>query len=364
MGKHYINVIQEEGFFYYEHQYTSRSETEKDNYLKGKIGLVSFVWHVFRTTSEYRKTSFDECLKWAKTLQAKTVKPVSLLIEKQIEPINENMKRCSKCGEIKPKTEFGKCSKEKDGLVYQCKNCRNEYERKKDHARKAIKRLEKEVDSTSENSIEATIQENNKIKKMLFPNTIIPKRKYYIHKRKMGTYYVEFINQVTGKKMSAKSTGKHTKEEAIEIVESWLKNGIPPKYRMNISHAHEQTVDAIILALMDVKLTKKDVARIAAYLTKDFMTIDLEYLIEKNEELKAIYNKEKDNYRTLKHNAKAFFTRHNNINPSVTDETLKYNHERLVGIRKQLLYLERRIKKIKQGDKNGKREIERSDECG
>lgn len=37
------------------------------------------------------------------------------------------MKQCSRCGKIKPASEFTKCSSSKDGLHYWCKQCKNEY---------------------------------------------------------------------------------------------------------------------------------------------------------------------------------------------------------------------------------------------
>lgn len=47
-----------------------------------------------------------------------------------IEVLPSGMKRCSKCNEVKPVTEFGKLSKAKDGLRYHCKECRNKYYQK------------------------------------------------------------------------------------------------------------------------------------------------------------------------------------------------------------------------------------------
>lgn len=40
------------------------------------------------------------------------------------------MKRCTKCGLEKPESEFGKCSRAKDGLSWWCKECRRTYSRK------------------------------------------------------------------------------------------------------------------------------------------------------------------------------------------------------------------------------------------
>jgi hypothetical protein len=40
------------------------------------------------------------------------------------------MKRCTKCGEIKPLSEFGNHRLTKDGLAYRCKQCAREHARK------------------------------------------------------------------------------------------------------------------------------------------------------------------------------------------------------------------------------------------
>ena len=42
---------------------------------------------------------------------------------------NEPTKRCTKCQEMKPFSEFSKNSRRPDGLVYWCKVCVNEYAR-------------------------------------------------------------------------------------------------------------------------------------------------------------------------------------------------------------------------------------------
>lgn len=44
-----------------------------------------------------------------------------------IKLLPEGFKRCCKCNEIKAKTEYGKCSKAKDGLRYECNICRSKY---------------------------------------------------------------------------------------------------------------------------------------------------------------------------------------------------------------------------------------------
>lgn len=51
-----------------------------------------------------------------------------------IEILPEGMKRCATCEEVKPKNEYGKQSKAKDGLRYSCTECRNkEYMSNREH---------------------------------------------------------------------------------------------------------------------------------------------------------------------------------------------------------------------------------------
>jgi len=53
------------------------------------------------------------------------------------------------------------------------------------------------------------------------------RREYYLHKRKSGVYYVEFIDKTSGEKMSARSTGETDKVKAQVKAELWKINGIP-----------------------------------------------------------------------------------------------------------------------------------------
>ena len=45
----------------------------------------------------------------------------------------EGMRRCVKCGRTLPVSEFGVCSRRKDGMQYECKDCRNRYGRELYH---------------------------------------------------------------------------------------------------------------------------------------------------------------------------------------------------------------------------------------
>ena len=51
-------------------------------------------------------------------------------------------------------------------------------------------------------------------------------RQYYLHKR-AGIWYAELIDQETGRKLTARSTGTKIRDEALLTIAEWLKNGIP-----------------------------------------------------------------------------------------------------------------------------------------
>jgi integrase len=53
------------------------------------------------------------------------------------------------------------------------------------------------------------------------------RREYYLHKRKNGIFYVEFVNPENGKKMSARSTGETDQVKAQVKAELWKQSGIP-----------------------------------------------------------------------------------------------------------------------------------------
>jgi len=53
------------------------------------------------------------------------------------------------------------------------------------------------------------------------------RREYYLHKRKNGIYYVEFVDMVSGKKLSARSTWEKDRIKAQVKAEMWKVQGIP-----------------------------------------------------------------------------------------------------------------------------------------
>ena len=53
------------------------------------------------------------------------------------------------------------------------------------------------------------------------------RREFYLHKRKNGIFYVEYVNPENGKKLPARSTGETDKQKASLKAEFWKENGIP-----------------------------------------------------------------------------------------------------------------------------------------
>ena len=52
-------------------------------------------------------------------------------------------------------------------------------------------------------------------------------REYYLHKRKNGIFYVEYVNLENGKKLSARSTGESGLLKAQVKAELWKVGGLP-----------------------------------------------------------------------------------------------------------------------------------------
>jgi integrase len=83
-------------------------------------------------------------------------------------------------------------------------------------------------------------------------------RQFYLHSRK-GMIYVQFVDQATKKCLSALSTGKTNRDEALIIVYEWLKNGIPKKELSKPRPVIEElTISQILTALKNVALTSQD----------------------------------------------------------------------------------------------------------
>jgi integrase len=101
------------------------------------------------------------------------------------------------------------------------------------------------------------------------------RRDYYIHKRKNGIFYVEFVNQENGEKMSARSTGETDHVKAQVKAELWKVNGLPTgrlkKPRPIVEAAGLET---IIKAIRKSEINSDDALRIVSTL-KSMGLIDI-----------------------------------------------------------------------------------------
>jgi hypothetical protein len=86
---YFINEINENGFYYTEYVYGKNRDSTKNRFLNGNIGFNNFVWHVFRSTKEYRNISWKECAEW-----------VQSLIKNQKDKIMDNKKQDRLMGEF------------------------------------------------------------------------------------------------------------------------------------------------------------------------------------------------------------------------------------------------------------------------
>jgi hypothetical protein len=98
-------------------------------------------------------------------------------------------------------------------------------------------------------------------------------RRYYLHQRK-GVYYAELVTP-EGHKLTARSTGKATEDEALLVVAKWLEEGIPTG-RQRKARPVEIAIglDAILKAIRKTDLNGEDAMRIVNAL-KDRSLIDV-----------------------------------------------------------------------------------------
>ena len=88
-------------------------------------------------------------------------------------------------------------------------------------------------------------------------------REYYLHKRQNGFIYVEFIDKVTRKKLTARSTGETEPLKAKVKAESWLLNGLPTG-RLGKPRPIEQAaeIENILRLIRKADLNSDDALRI------------------------------------------------------------------------------------------------------
>ena len=88
-------------------------------------------------------------------------------------------------------------------------------------------------------------------------------RRFYLHMR-AGIYYAELVDQETGKKLHAKSTGERNKDEARDVVREWLRSGVPASPTRSTRPAKEAfTIASVLAAVRTETLTASDAGRIA-----------------------------------------------------------------------------------------------------
>lgn len=91
-------------------------------------------------------------------------------------------------------------------------------------------------------------------------------RRFYLHKRK-GVYYAELVDPVSGRKLTAKSTRKTNRDEALFVVHDWLGNGIPDRRKKKTRTMPELfTFASVIDALRSLPLTSEDTSRLVTVL--------------------------------------------------------------------------------------------------
>jgi hypothetical protein len=96
-------------------------------------------------------------------------------------------------------------------------------------------------------------------------------RQYYLHTRKR-IFYVQFTDAATKKRLTALSTGKDKRDDALIVIAGWLKDGIPQREvtrgQAKPENQSRRPVDALIninqvlSSLKQVDLAAQDVVKI------------------------------------------------------------------------------------------------------
>ncbi|GHV84038.1 hypothetical protein AGMMS50212_13780 [Spirochaetia bacterium] len=92
-------------------------------------------------------------------------------------------------------------------------------------------------------------------------------RQFYLHPR-AGVYYVQFVDQATKRCLSARSTGKNNRDEAIAVVSLWLRDGIPPPLPKKVAKrvarplTIELSTNQVLAELKKAELSAADVSKI------------------------------------------------------------------------------------------------------
>jgi integrase len=105
----------------------------------------------------------------------------------------------------------------------------------------------------------------------LLPEGVVV-RQYYLHTRNR-VFYVQFTDPVTHKRLSALSTGKTLRDDALMVLAEWMKNGVPArKSEQKHDSIPSRTVDDLITmnqvfsAFKHLDLTSDDIGKIETIL--------------------------------------------------------------------------------------------------
>jgi integrase len=98
-------------------------------------------------------------------------------------------------------------------------------------------------------------------------------RRFYTHTRHNGIIYAELVDQSTGKKLSAKSTGTRNYDDAMLIIARWLEKGIPSD-----KDGETRPIEGVleIESILKANLSQNDALRIVHAL-KERDLIDIAY---------------------------------------------------------------------------------------
>jgi len=101
------------------------------------------------------------------------------------------------------------------------------------------------------------------------------RREFYLHQRKNGIFYVEYVNPENGNKLSARSTGETDRVKAQVKAELWKVSGIPTGRKQKPRPITEAAgIEAIIRTIRKSELSSDDAMRIVETL-KNIGLIDV-----------------------------------------------------------------------------------------
>jgi integrase len=94
-------------------------------------------------------------------------------------------------------------------------------------------------------------------------------RPFHLHPRK-NIFYVQFVDPETGSRLTAKSTGKTNRDEALIVVYGWLNQGIPEGRRTSGPRRVQEvfSISRIVNGIKSASLDENDVKKILGALSE------------------------------------------------------------------------------------------------